>query len=73
MLKVTASGARTQFIPLRIWKTGTETHLIKAALANKREHTVATGVDSIKDDDGTTTLRTLTPSESDGVITVTPG
>ena len=49
-----------------------ELHLAKAALANKREHTIATGVDVIKDDDGTTTIRTLTPSEADGVITVTP-
>jgi len=49
-----------------------ELHLAKAALANKREHTVATGVDLIKDDDGSTTIRTLTPSETDGVITVTP-
>lgn len=50
-----------------------ELHLTKAALANKREHTVATGVDVIKEDDGGATLRTLTPSEADGVITVTPG
>ena len=49
-----------------------ELHLAKAALANKREHTIATGVDVIKDDDGSTTIRTLTPSEADGVITVTP-
>ena len=49
-----------------------ELHLTKAALTNLREHTVATGVDVIKDDDGSTTIRTLTPSEADGVITVTP-
>ena len=42
------------------------------ALVNKREHTVATGVDQVYDDNGTTLLRTLTPSESGGVITVTP-
>ncbi len=42
------------------------------ALVNKREHTVATGVDKVYDDDGSTLLRTLTPSESGGVITVTP-
>jgi hypothetical protein len=40
------------------------------ALVNKREHTVATGVDQVYDDDGSTVLRTLTPSESGGVITV---
>jgi len=52
--------------------TGSELHLAKAALVNKRQHTIATGVDLIKDNDGTTTLRTLTPSETAGVITVTP-
>ncbi|UCD28530.1 MAG: hypothetical protein JSV03_15850 [Planctomycetota bacterium] len=50
----------------------TEMHMVKAALANKREHTIDTGVDVIKDDDGSTTLRTLTPSETNGVVTVTP-
>ncbi len=49
-----------------------ELHLAKAALANQREHTIASGLDVIKDDDGSTTIRTLTPSEADGVITVTP-
>jgi len=49
-----------------------EQHLVKAALLNKREHTIDTGVDVIKDDDGSTTVRTLTPSESNGVVTVTP-
>lgn len=49
-----------------------ELHLVKAALLNKREHTVDTGVNVIKDDDGVTTLRTLTPDESDGVVTITP-
>ena len=49
-----------------------ELHLAKAALVNMREHTVASGVDVIKDDDDSTTIRTLTPSEADGVITVTP-
>ena len=52
--------------------TGIELHLAKAALVNKRLHTITTGVDVIKDNDGTTTLRTLTPSETAGVITVTP-
>ena len=52
--------------------TGSELHMAKAALVNKRQHTIATGVDVIKDNDGTTTLRTLTPSETAGVITVTP-
>lgn len=52
--------------------TGEELHLAKAALVNQREHTVATGVDVIRDNDGTTALRTLTPSETGGVVTVTP-
>ena len=37
---------------------------------NRREHTMATGVDRIFDDDGVTVLRTLTPSEAEGVIAV---
>ncbi len=49
-----------------------ELHLVKAALVNKREHTIETGVNVIKDDDGVTTLRTLTPDESDGVVRITP-
>ncbi len=49
-----------------------EIHAIKAALVNKRTNTIDTGVDQIKDDDGQTTLVTLTPSESEGVVTLTP-
>lgn len=50
-----------------------EVHLSKAALANKRLHTISTGVDVIKDDDGSTTLRTMTPSfDGDDTVTVTP-
>lgn len=51
---------------------GQELHLAKAMLANQREHTVPTGVDVVKDNDGTTTLRTMTPSSAGDVITVTP-
>lgn len=40
-----------------------ELHLCKAALVNRRVHTVSTGVNQIKDDDGTTTLVTLTPTD----------
>ncbi|MHC4445646.1 MAG: hypothetical protein ACYTBZ_01540 [Planctomycetota bacterium] len=72
MLKITATGAANQYVPIQVVKFLDEIHLAKAALANKREHTIDTGVDAIKDDDGTTTLRTLTPSESNGVVTVTP-
>ena len=50
-----------------------EVHLCKAALVNKRVHTISTGVDEIKDDDGATTLVTMTPSDGgDDVIIVTP-
>ena len=38
-----------------------EVHTIKAALANSRIIDEETGVDKIKEDDGATTLRTLTP------------
>jgi len=72
MLKVTASGADAQYIPILVVELFDDVHLAKAALVNKRTHTIDTGVDVIKDDDGTTTLRTLTPSEASGVITVTP-
>ncbi len=40
---------------------GAELHLTRAMLANKRRHTVSTGVDEVFDDDGTTLLRTMTP------------
>ena len=70
---VDAVGGEWDPITIRIHTAlADEVHLTKAALANLREHTVATGVDVIKDDDGSTTIRTLTPSEADGVITVTP-
>jgi len=59
--------------PVLIGDLSTELHLCKAALVNKRQHTVSTGVDVIKDDDGTTTLVTLTPMDGGGdVIEVTP-
>lgn len=72
MLKITADGAGDQFIPLWIARLTKEVHQIKAALLNKRLHTIDTGVNVIKDDDDATTLATLTPSESDGVITIQP-
>ena len=42
---------------------GAELHLSKAMLANKRVHTVSTGVDQVMDDDGFTVLRTMTPTD----------
>ena len=47
-------------------------HRSRARLANKLTETIDTRTLSIKDDDGTTELFSLTPSESDGVITLTP-
>jgi hypothetical protein len=51
---------------------GEELHVAKAMLANRREHTVPTGVDVVKDNDGTTTLRTLTPRDGGDTIIVEP-
>ena len=42
---------------------GAELRLAKAMLANRRVHTVSTGVDQVYDDNGTTLLRTLTPTD----------
>jgi len=71
-VKISATGAVTRFRHIEVVDLRTEIHLAKAALTNKREHTIDTGVDVIKNDDGSTTLVTLTPSESGGVVTVTP-
>lgn len=49
-----------------------EVHLIKAILANKKTKVLATGVTTVYDDDGETPLLTLTPSETAGVLTITP-
>jgi len=68
VIKFTASGAADQMVLVQT-AVATEVHLAKAALVNKKTHTVATGVDKVFDDDGSTTLVTLTPSEADGVIT----
>ncbi len=52
---------------------GVEMHLAKAMLANKRVHTISTGVDQVMDDDGTTVLRTMTPTDGgDDIIEVVP-
>lgn len=71
MIKITADGAANQYVPIEVVRFLDEVHLAKAALANARAHTIDTGVDEIKDDDGETTLRTLTPTEENGVVTVT--
>jgi hypothetical protein len=72
MIKISAAGAVTQKVPVRVVALYSEVHLAKAALVNHREHTIDTGVDVIKDDDGMTDLVTLTPSEAGGIVTVTP-
>jgi len=70
MLAVTAAGAAPLYLPFQVVRFPDEVHLAKAALANARSHVVATGVDQIKDDDGATVLRTLTPAETDGVVAI---
>lgn len=70
MLRVTASGAAAQYVPVQVVRFLDEVHLAKAALVNRRSHTVGSGVDQILDDDGATVLCTMTPSESGGIITV---
>ena len=52
--------------------TGEELHVAKALLGNKREHTIATGAEVVKDNDGNTTLRTMTPEADGEDITVIP-
>lgn len=50
-----------------------ELHVAFAMLANERVHTISTGVDEIMDNDGVTTLRTMTPTdEGDDAIRVVP-
>lgn len=71
MLRIFATGALDQYVPVQVVGFIDEVHLAKAALVNARSHVVGTGVNQIKDDDQSTILRTLTPSESNGVITVT--
>lgn len=44
-----------------------------ARLNNKIEHTVSTGVDQVFERDGATVMRAFTPSETNGVIAMTPG
>lgn len=50
-----------------------EVHLCKAALVNRRVHTVSTGVDEIFDDDGVTSLLRLVPMDAgDDAIAIEP-
>ncbi len=70
MLKISAPGAVNQYLPVQVVRFLDEVHLTKAALVNARSHDVATGVNQIKDDDGTSVLVTLSPSETNGVIHV---
>lgn len=66
------SPIRVQLVDSTAGDIYSEVHLSKAMLANKRIHTISTGVDVIKDDDGTTTLRTMTPTGGDDTITINP-
>jgi hypothetical protein len=47
-------------------------HRCRARMANKVTETIDTRELSVKDDDGVTELYKLTPSESGGVISITP-
>jgi len=49
-----------------------DVRLARAALVNRRTHDVPTAVNTIYDNDGATELVTLTPDESNGVVTITP-
>jgi len=64
---------RVQLVEAEAGDLATQLHLCKAALVNKREHTISTGVDVIKDDDQETTLVTMTPSDGgEDTIIITP-
>ena len=70
---VLISPVRVQLAAATVADLHDELHLCKAALVNKRVHTISTGQDAIKDDDGETTLVMMTPEDSgDDVIVVTP-
>lgn len=73
MLKIAAPGAANQYVPLQVVRFPDEVHLAKSALVNARTHVVETGVNQIRDDDGATVLRTLTPSEAAGIVTIAVG
>lgn len=49
-----------------------ELHRVRSFLAGKTAQALETGVITVFDDDGETPLFYLTPSESDGILTVTP-
>lgn len=72
MLKLAATGAATQKVPFQVARFPGEIHRIKARVSNKTEFTVETGVLEVYDDDGATSLFTLTPSEANGVRTLQP-
>lgn len=77
---IVAKAGGALFAPVRVQLGGAisstlsdEVHLCKAALVNRRVHVVSTGVDQIKDDDGVTTLVTMTPEDGgDDMIEVVP-
>lgn len=59
-------------LPEDVASLDTELHLVKAVVCNKKVKNLETGVTAVKDDDGTTTLLTLTPSVAGSEFTVTP-
>ena len=70
MLKISAAGAVVEYVAFQVVRFMNEVHVAKAVLANVRTHVVATGVDQIMDDDGSTVILTVEPSETDGTIRV---
>jgi hypothetical protein len=58
-----ASGVMFDAVRVQLSKVAAEVHLCKAALINRRVHTVSTGVDEIFDDDGVTRLVRLVPTD----------
>jgi len=58
-----------QWLPLQVVTLHTDAHHTKAALVNKSLRELDTGTDTVKDDDGVTTLFTISRSEAGGVVT----
>ncbi len=69
-----SAGNRYQFGELlSVDSDESELHLAFAMLANRRQHTISTGVDVVMDNDGATVLRTMTPTDGGSdVIEVVP-
>lgn len=58
-----ANGVLFDAVRVQLSKIANEVHLCKAALINRRVHTISTGVDEVFDDDGVTRLVRLVPTD----------